>query len=97
MAVQVIRGANLPQTGRAKRIPRKTMQERLARQAVIERALSKYLPLVCGHFSTLDTDLSYSCYRPKRGVTFCESCNDWVEVQKPPAPPEYPDNPAELF
>lgn len=75
------------------RVPKRVMQERLAREAAIERALARYLRLDCTHYSTLDTDLLYSHLRPKRGQTWCEICSDWVSIAKPPAPIEYPDEP----
>lgn len=64
-----------------------------AQRAAIDKSLSKYLHLVCGHYSTLDTDLFYSCYRPRRGVTYCETCDKWVEVEKPPKQDTTSDTP----
>lgn len=90
-------GESRPIKSRGRAVPKRTMQERLARQAAIERAISRYLHLECGHYSTLETDLFYSNARPRRGVTWCENCNKWVEIAKPPEPPKYPDDPAELF
>jgi hypothetical protein len=75
------------------RVPKRVFQERLAREAAIERAMARYLRLDCGHMSTLETDLFYSHLRPKKGQTWCENCNDWVAISKPPAPTIYPDEP----
>lgn len=76
-----------------RRVPLRTLQERMARQAAIERAISKYLTLECGHMSTLEVDEGYSIWRPKKGMTFCENCHDWVKIAKPPAPTPTPDTP----
>lgn len=96
--MEVIRGAkSSPKPGGPRRYSRIQMQKDAARQAAIDRSLSKYLHLLCGHYSTLETDLFYSHLRPKRGFTWCEICNDWVEIARPPSPPTYPDDPAELF
>lgn len=83
--MRIITQANQP-IRRGPAVPRKTMQERLARQAAIERAYCRYLHLVCGHYSTLETDEAYSYWRPRKGVTLCENCSKWVEIAKPPAP-----------
>src|SRR5215475_2493040 len=64
-----------------------------ARYAAIERSLSKYIHLSCGHLTTLDTDLVYSHLRPQRGVSFCESCNQWVTVKRPPTTETVSDTP----
>jgi hypothetical protein len=74
-------------------VSRRDLQQRMARQAAIERAISKYLFLDCGHKSTLQVDEGYSIWRPKKGMTFCENCHDWVVISKPPAPPAIPDTP----
>lgn len=65
----------------------------MARQAAIERARAGYIHLECGHISTLEIDEGYSVWRPKRGVTYCEKCSDWVAIAKPPAPTPIPDTP----
>lgn len=75
------------------RVSRRTLQERMARQAAIERSMARYLKLDCGHMSTLETDLFYSHMRPKKGQTWCENCHDWVDISKPPPPTIYPDEP----
>lgn len=75
------------------RVPKRVMQERLARQAAIERAYARYLHLECGHYGTLEDDERYSHWRPKKGVSWCEKCNDWVAIAKPPAPQSDTDEP----
>jgi hypothetical protein len=69
-------------------ISRNTWQRRAAQQAAIERSLSRYIRLVCGHVTTPDIDLAYSVWRTKahRGKFYCENCDDWI-AQKPFAEP----------
>lgn len=54
---------------------------------------------MCGHVTTPDIDLAYRHYRTKaqRSQFYCETCDDWIDAKPPPAPPDYPDDPAELF
>lgn len=65
----------------------------MARQAAIEGQLARYIPIVCGHLTTLDTQDIYLNYRPKRGMVYCETCHKWQAVAKPSAPPELPQEP----
>jgi hypothetical protein len=65
----------------------------MARLAVIDSSKARYLYLVCGHYSTLETDEAYSIWRPRKGVTLCENCQDWVEIAKPPAPVDLGNTP----
>src|SRR5271165_6430706 len=75
------------------RVPRKTLQERMARQAAIEGQLARYIPIVCGHYTTLDAQDVYLVCRPKRGMVFCESCEKWEKIAKPPEPAPTPQEP----
>jgi hypothetical protein len=89
--VRVIHRTNsVPSSGR---VSRKDMQLRLARLAAIERSLSRYLHLTCGHYQTLETFDQYLVFRPKKGWTFCENCNENVEIAKPPKRPPLPEEP----
>jgi hypothetical protein len=58
----------------------------MARAAAIERAKARYLPLACGHYSTLEADEGYSVWRPRKGVTLCETCHKWVDISRPKPP-----------
>jgi hypothetical protein len=80
-------------SSRKRRVPVRTLQERMARQAAIERSMARYLRLVCGHYSTLEVDLFYSDARPKKGMTWCENCHKWVEIKQPPTGDTTPDQP----
>jgi hypothetical protein len=84
-----------PDLPRGRAVPRKTLQERYARQAAIDRAHARYLHLECGHYSTLDIDEGYSIWRPRKGVSFCEhdGCHKWVEILKPKPPEAISDTP----
>lgn len=96
--MQVIRGGSYsPKSSGPGRYSKAEMQRDLAREAAIERQLSKYLHLICEHYSTLETDLFYSHLRPRKGVTWCEVCHKWVALKKPLPPPIYPDDPSLLF
>jgi hypothetical protein len=77
--------------GRA--LPKRLLQERLARQAAIESAYCRYLHLECGHMSTLETDEKFSAWRPRKGVTWCEAHAAWVPIARPPEPRQYPAEP----
>lgn len=65
----------------------------MARQAAIERQRSKYIKLVCGHYQTLEEDERVSHWRPSKGVSYCENCNDWVAIYVPPAVDNTPAEP----
>lgn len=59
------------------------MQRALARQAAIEKSLSKYLHLSCGHLQAYDTFEVYR-FAAKSGETYCENCEKTVKIAKPP-------------
>jgi hypothetical protein len=72
------------------------MQRALARQAAIEKNLSKYLHLACGHLQTYE---SFEVYRfaAKSGFTYCEECDDVMQIVKPPKQPPLPETPLFLW
>jgi hypothetical protein len=65
----------------------------MARQAAIERSKARYLKLVCGHYQTLEEDERVSIWRPKKNVTYCDNCNDWVAIAVPYRSPDLGDTP----
>jgi hypothetical protein len=69
------------------------MQKALARQAAREKGLAKYIHISCGHYTDLETQQRYGFCRPKRGVVYCEDCDKWLKVARPPAPKELPMEP----
>lgn len=74
-------------------LSRNQMQKELARQAAREKGLAKYICISCGHYTDLETQQVYGFARPKRGLVWCETCNDWLRVmpkRKPKALPETP-------
>lgn len=58
-----------------------------AARAAIERVYSRYIPLICGHFTDLDTDMLYSNWRPRgRGAkrqSYCENCSHFRLIKWP--------------
>ena len=74
------------------RIPKLTAKEHAA-LAAIEASKARYIPLVCEHYTTLETDLQYSTWRPRKGLSFCETCNVWVKTGRRRAPVEIPIDP----
>jgi hypothetical protein len=74
------------------RIPKLTAKEHAA-LAAIEATKARYIPLVCEHYTTLETDLQYSAWRPKKGLSFCETCNAWVKSGRRRAPVQTPMDP----
>lgn len=72
------------------------MQRALARQAAIEKQLSKYLHLECGHLQTYETFQVYR-FAAKSGVTYCENCEKTVKIAKPPKAAPLPQEPMFLW
>lgn len=69
----------------------------MARLAAIEAQFARYIPLVCGHKTTLEVHDLYLNFQSKKGTSFCETCGDWRQIAKPPKPPaDYPP-PESLF
>ena len=64
-------------------VPRRTPRD-AARDAAIESSRSHYIPLICGHVTTMEVHLLMKYARPRKGVTYCETCEYWVEIEKPP-------------
>jgi len=79
-----------PADGRV--LSRTAMQKALARQASIEKELARYIHLVCGHLTTLQSAQKYSHWS-RRGYVFCERCDNNIAVVKPRARPDYPQEP----
>lgn len=64
-----------------------------AKEAAIEKQLSQYIVLVCGHFTTWEMDELFSFGRPARNKMWCEKCGKW-KVKKPrPKTRELPSEP----
>lgn len=55
-----------------------------AKEAAIEKALSRYVRLACGHFTDIPTMQVYEMPEDPKGFTFCEleSCEGMREVIK---------------
>lgn len=68
------------------------MQRALARQAAVEKQLSKYLHLSCGHLQTYETFQVYR-FAAKSGVTYCEQCESPMQIAKPPKAAPIPQEP----
>lgn len=72
--------------------PRISPREKAARKAAIEASNTRYIRLICEHFTTLERDEAYSFWRPRKGVTWCENCGGWQKfkpkVKREPLPPE---------
>jgi hypothetical protein len=67
-----------------------------ARAAAIEKQLSRYLVLSCGHMQTLETSERYAFAALSiLGVLhlFCERCNDFATIAPKEESPEYPEEP----
>lgn len=63
-----------------------------AKEAAIDKALSRAFRLNCGHFTYIDIQLAYAVWRPRSNKLgrfyYCETCSDWVHLPpKPKAPP----------
>lgn len=87
--MRVVKRANpLSQTGGS----RAEMQRALARQAAVEKQLSKYLHLSCGHLQTYETFQVYR-FAAKSGVTYCEQCESPMQIAKPPKAAPIPQEP----
>jgi hypothetical protein len=82
-----------PQRAGESRMSKRDIQLRLARQAAMESALARYITIECGHYTDLETQQLYGFARPKRGLVWCEKCDDWLKVAKPPAPQQLPETP----
>lgn len=72
------------------------MQRALARQAAIEKQLSKYLHLSCGHFQSYDTFEVYR-FAAKSGETYCENCERTVKIAYPRKAKPLPETPLFLW
>lgn len=72
------------------------MQRALARQAAIEKQMSKYLHLSCGHIQVFETFERYR-FAAKQGKTYCEECDELVTIVKPPKKPPLPEEPLFLW
>lgn len=66
-----------------------------AQNKAIEKTQSKYIRLICGHYTTWDAHLIYVDAAPRKNCSWCEVCNKWVTIRtfvvKRNA--EYPDEP----
>jgi len=69
------------------------MQREMARQAALEKNLARYIPIMCGHMTDLETQHRYAVWRPKRGLVYCDKCDDWLAVKPPPKATVYPQQP----
>jgi hypothetical protein len=56
-----------------------------AQEAVIERKLSRYLHLECGHLVAQEDAMLYDFVRHKAGTFFCEKDNAFFPLKPPPA------------
>lgn len=55
-----------------------------AQQAAIERSLSRYIKLECGHYTTPDDQLFLSGPPHPPKTLYCEYCDKWVfQMPKP--------------
>lgn len=65
-----------------------------AQKAAVEKRLSNYLYLICGHLSTWEVDRIYSFGRPAKNKSWCEECSKWVTIkQRVTTKEKYPDVP----
>lgn len=63
-----------------------------------------YIYLVCGHITHPEEQEFYSIWKPKRGLYYCEKCEEWVTKREQTIPgkvertrrlPEGPENRAD--
>jgi hypothetical protein len=53
----------------------------LARQrAAIEKALSRYVRMTCGHLTSPEVIILYECFAPDKISVFCENCEGWSSL-----------------
>lgn len=60
----------------------------------VERSLSAYTRLDCGHLSTRQRTLAYAAWAPPGAPHFCEECAAYQPVRRQPGPRgHYPEIP----
>lgn len=74
---------------RARRPP----ASRYAREAAIERSLSQYFELSCGHFTIREDQLVWDFAKPGRGKYWCETESKWVKAKPKPKVAKLPQEP----
>lgn len=54
---------------------------------------ARYRILSCGHYTDKESQERYLAWRPRRGVWFCEECEEWLPFKRTPKvkPPEVPE------
>lgn len=62
-----------------------------AQEAAIERELSRYVPLECGHLTTREVIIIYTCFG--KVDTYCETCEEWRDIAKKSKPVPVPAEP----
>lgn len=62
-------------------------------EAIREKHLAPYVPLVCGHLTTREEIESNSVWQTKPGRFYCCNCGKWQDMKKRQKPPPLPDEP----
>lgn len=62
-----------------------------AQEAAIERSLSRYVALSCGHVTTKEVMVLYAVFG--RVDTYCETCGDWFQLAPKNEPVILPEEP----
>lgn len=65
-------------------------QARAVKAAAIEKELSRYVRLVCGHLTTYEEIVRTRIWQPSKGKEYCCTCGKWVkrEIHKKPVDPD---------
>lgn len=61
--------------------------------AIREKQLAPYIPMVCGHLTTREEIDFFSLWQPKRGRYWCQICGRWKDAYKAPKAQTLPDDP----
>ena len=66
-------------------------------ERAIEKRRARYIPLACGHRTTLEADEAYATWRPARDKHFCETCAHWTKREPKPLPKPPPPGDTPMF
>src|SRR6266403_4993086 len=64
-----------------------------AQKAAVEKSVSRYVPLLCGHGTYREIILIYSVFALTRDSVWCEKCDKWTTLRPEREKVEYPEEP----
>jgi hypothetical protein len=58
-----------------------------------EKGMSRYVELICGHFTTWEDIELYRTFQTKKDRFLCSTCHKWRDKKPPPKKEPIPDEP----